>query len=298
MAIINAIAIGKAKGSMGNMTLRYVKGATIGSQKVLKKGKGGTFKQVRVRARWGNLVNLFQAFDGTLLRAFETKNPRVSDFNAFMARNIGRSNVYLTASEVLQGGAVVFGMQISEGSLPSIAHSQGTGDVIVSNIAVGSLAISSSTTVKALSQAIINNNAGWQDGDQLSVFVANQTVNSETQVPYVEVRKIELTLDTSNESGEENIVRDFMGQDVLSVVDGFIGMGATVNGAACYVHSREMADGTLQVSSQSMFATNSLLANYQSAAQMLEAVDSYHVSKDIPFLTPNPGNEPAAPVTP
>lgn len=292
MAIINAIAIGKAKGSLGNMTLRYVKGATIGSQKVLKKGKGGTFKQVRIRAKWGNLVNLFQAFSGTLRLAFESKNPRVSDFNAFIARNVNRSSVYLTSGEVLQGGAVVFGAQITEGSLPAISHMMGTGDVLVTDISVGSMSISASTTLKAFSNAIVNNNDGWAYGDQLSVYIVTQSVNSETNVPYVTVTAVEVTL---SDSDEETVLRDLAGADAISVVDGHIGMGATVNGAACYVHSRETANG-LQVSTQSLVPANAILPTYQSAIQMMKAIESYHGDADAAFLTPNIPDTPVAPV--
>lgn len=292
MAIINAIAIGKAKGSLGNMTLRYVKGATVGSQKVLKKGKGGTFKQVRIRAKWGNLVNLFQAFSGTLKLAFESKNPRVSDFNAFIARNVNRSTVYLTSGEVLQGGAVVFGAQITEGSLPAISHMMGTGDVLVTDISVGSMSITASTTLKAFSNAIVNNNDGWAYGDQLSVYIVTQSVNSETNVPYVTVTAVEVTL---SDSDEETVLRDLAGADAISVVDGHIGMGATVNGAACYVHSRETANG-LQVSTQSLVPANAILPTYQSAIQMMKAIESYHGDADAAFLTPNIPDTPVAPV--
>lgn len=283
MAIINAIAIGKAKGSLGNMTLRYVKGDTIGSQKVLKKGKGGTFKQVRIRSKWGNLVNLFQAFSGTLKLAFEGKNPRVSDFNAFMARNINRSTVYLTSSEVLQGGAVVFGAQITEGSLPAISHMVGSGDVLVTDLAVGSMSITASTTLKAFSNAIVNNNRGWNYGDQLSLYKVTQSVNTETGVPYVTVEAVEVTL---SDTDEDTVLRDIASADAISVVDGHIGMGATVNGAACYVHSRETADG-LQVSTQSLVSSNAILPTYQTATKMLQAIESYHGQADAAFLTPN-----------
>ena len=292
MAIINAIAIGKAKGSLGNMTLRYVKGATIGSQKVLKKGKGGTFKQVRIRAKWGNLVNLFQAFSGTLKLAFESKNPRVSDFNAFIARNVNRSTVYLTSGEVLQGGAVVFGAQITEGSLPAISHMMGAGDVLVTDLSVGSMSITASTTLKMFSNAIVNNNDGWAYGDQLSVYIVTQSVNSETNVPYVSVTAVEVTL---SDTDEDTVLRDLAGADAISVVDGHIGMGATVNGAACYVHSRETANG-LQVSTQSLVPANAILPTYQSAIQMTKAIESYHGMADAAFLTPNIPDTPVAPV--
>lgn len=296
MAIFNAIVVGKGKGSVGNVTLRYVGGETIGSQKVLKKGSGGTLKQVTIRARWGNLVNLFQAFEGSLEKCFqEVRRPRQSDFNLFLSRNIKRSGIYLTADQVRQGGAVAFAAQVSEGSLPSIAHGLGTGDVITSDITVGSLTISSSTTLKALSNAIIANNPGWRVGDQLSAFAVIQSVNSETQVPYVTVQKMELTLDTSD-AAEDVAVRDLVGPEYLSVVDGKIAFASPINGAGCYVHSR-IEDGVTLVSTQTLVASNNVIANYTSAAQMLVAVESYHGTRDEAFITPNI-NDIVAPVTP
>lgn len=296
MAIINSITIGKGKGSLGNVTLRYVGGDTIGSQKVLKKGSGGTLKQVSIRARWGNIVNLFQAFEGALDKCFEeVKRPRQSDFNLFLSRNIKKSSVYLTADQVRQGGAVVFGAQISEGSLPAISHGQGTGDVILSDIAVGSMSISASTTLRAFTSAILGNNVGWQVGDQLSIFRLTQTVNSETQVPYVTVEKFEVTLNNSAEADDE-IIRDYFPSDVLIVDNGKLALGQTVNGGACFVHSR-LENGVTLVSTQTIYATNSILPNFISAAQMLVAVESYHGTRDEAFITPNIGDI-VAPVTP
>lgn len=296
MAIINSITIGKGKGSLGNVTLRYVGGDTIGSQKILKKGSGGTLKQVSIRARWGNIVNLYQAFAGALDKCFEeVKRPRQSDFNLFLSRNIKKSGVYLTADQVRQGGAVVFGAQISEGSLPAISHGQGTGDVILSDIAVGSLSITSSTTLKAFSQAIVNNNRDWQIGDQLSIFRLTQTVNSETQVPYVAVEKYEVTLNDSMEA-EDDVIRDYLPADVLIVDNGKLALGQTVNGGACFVHSR-LENGVTLVSTQTIYATNSILPNFISAAQMLVAIESYHGTRDEAFITPNISDI-VAPVTP
>lgn len=294
MAIINSITIGKGKGSLGNVTLRYVGGDTIGSQKVLKKGSGGTLKQVSIRARWGNIVNLFQAFNGALDKCFEeVKRPRQSDFNLFLSRNIKKSSVYLTADQVRQGGAVVFAAQISEGSLPAISHGQGTGDVILSDINVASLSISATTTVKAFSNAIINNNNGWQVGDQLSIFVLTQTVNAETQVPYVSVAKYEVTLSTSD---EETLIRDLLPADVCMVDNGKLALGQTVNGGACFVHSR-LENGITLVSTQTIYATNAILDTFTSAAQMLVAVESYHGTRQEAFITPNI-EDIVAPVTP
>lgn len=293
MAIINSITMGKSFGSLGNVTLRLVGGDTIASQKVMKKGKGGTVAQVKIRARWGNLVNLYRAFAGALRLCFEGLNARVTDFNAFIKKNIMASTVYLTSGEVASGGAVVFAARVSDGTLPSIAHTMGTGDVIVSSIALGSMAITASTTLKAFSQAVINNNPEFQAGDQISAFLVKQQVNTESGIPYVEVLKQEVTLDVED---EDTILRDLVTAECFSVVDNHVGFGASINGGGCYVHSRKTANG-IQVSGQNLVVTNSILPTYQTAAQRQLALESYHAESDVPFIVPNIV-DPAAPVTP
>lgn len=286
MAIIKSLAIGKAKGSMQNITYRVVGDATIGTGKVAFPKIPRTYLQMQSRVKWANIVNLWQAFEGDLHPSFENRRERESDFNAFIRNNIKAVPVYLTKDEAQQGACVVAGYLITEGSLPAIDVAEGTGGVAVTDIGLGDLVIDAETTLKDFSDAVIENNLGYLSGDQISCFIAEQSVNSVTGVPYVNITSLEVTL---NSADDETLLSDIVDALGFSAVGGKLGASSTVNGAITWVHSRRTADG-VSVSTQRFFATNSTLAAYQTASKRIAAINSYGGKLTEPFLTPNNPN--------
>lgn len=98
MAIINSIGVGKAKGSMGNVTYKTRKGLTIGSQKVSKgQQKVGTYRQVTRRVMLANLVTAYQRLnaigDGNGMHHAFPLRERGNDFNGFVAKNMSKPSV-------------------------------------------------------------------------------------------------------------------------------------------------------------------------------------------------------------
>ena len=283
MAIISSAAIGKAKGSLGNLTYRYRAGATIASQKIFQTTDKKSVRQMVSRVGWGNLVNLYQAFTGSLHPSFEAAQGRVSDFNLFMGRNRGMSP-YLTREYARLGGCVVGPYMVTEGGLQSIDMGTTAQGIITSNLKLGSLVIGDETTLAAFSAAIIANNEGWLYGDQLSVFIAYQTVDSVTGVPRVSITASEVTLKNDHETLLVDLVADGAG---FNVIDAKLALSVAIQGGACYVHSRIGSDGRTEVSTQHFHCTNTLLATYGSAAYLTEAIISYGGKTQQDFLTPN-----------
>ena len=287
MAILTGINT-RLRGSAGEWTFTRLGGRTVAKQKVERKEiPSRTFAQMRHRVRWANLVNLFRAFTGTLHPSFESRPQGVSDFNMFISSNIGGSPVYLTSQEATQGGAVVAPYQITRGSLPSVeVVANGPNGEVGTDSSLGSLTIGESTTLKQFSDAVVNNNANYQNGDQISCFVAKQSTNSVTGVPYVEIDAYEVTLDQTD---NETLLSEFDPDGVVFTTmasSDKLGMSQTVNGGVAYVHSRKTPSGT-KVSTQELLVNNTLLPNYQSDAKMLEAVKSYGGTTTDAFLTPN-----------
>ena len=294
MAILTGINT-RLRGSAGEWTFTRLGGRTVAKQKVERKEiPSRTFAQMRHRVRWANLVNLFRAFTGTLHPSFESRPQGVSDFNMFISSNIGGSPVYLTSQEATQGGAVVAPYQITRGSLPSVeVVANGPNGEVGTDISLGSLTIGESTTLKQFSDAVVNNNANYQNGDQISCFVAKQSTNSVTGVPYVEIDAYEVTLDQTD---NETLLSEFDPDGVVFTTmasSDKLGMSQTVNGGVAYVHSRKTPSGT-KVSTQELLVNNTLLPNYQSDAKMLEAVKSYGGTTSDAFLTPTVDVAPAA----
>lgn len=99
MAKFDSITIGKGTGSLGNVTLRRVKGENIASQKVSKgTQKIGTYDQVLRRVRWSNLVTAYQMLNALgdghgMSQAFPQRPINQNNFNAFMKANLGVADV-------------------------------------------------------------------------------------------------------------------------------------------------------------------------------------------------------------
>ena len=77
-----------------------------------------------------------------------------------------------------------------------------------------------------------------------------------------------------------------MSADGFSSVDGKLGASGTVNGGICWVHSRK-GSNRVMVSTQSLFVNNGLLAQYQTSAKRVEAIQSYGGQVSQLFLVPN-----------
>ena len=264
------------------MTIRQVDGRTITSEKVTHINSKSYAQMVR-RVQWANLVNLYRAFAGTLHPSFENRPQGVSDYNEFMSANFAVVPVYLTRDEARQGGAVVADYQVTRGSLPTIDVTEGTGGFPVTDIQLGSLTIDGDTTLAEFSQAVVDNNAGYAHGDQLSCYVVKQSQNTTSAVPYVAVKAMEVTLDLN---ATDTLLSDVVDADGFASVGGRLGRNSTVNGAVAWVHSRLTPSGT-KVSTQRLYVSNSLLAQYQSAAKRAEAIASYGGGQEPEFLTPN-----------
>ena len=285
----------KMTGSLGDLTFRDLNGQTVVSEKLVKVPNPRTTKQMRRRAQWLNVMAFGQLINEFNHPAFESKPRTMSDINAFVQANIGVIPVFITKGEKLQGGCVVAAYQVTRGSLPAIVQTLSAGDVVVTDISLGSMSITASTTLKAFSNAVVNNNDSYQYGDQISCYIFTQSVNSESQVPYVKMQAFEVTLDAND---EETLLRDLVGAEGFSVVDSHLGAGQTVNGGIVYIHSRKNASGKTLVSTQNVVVSNSILPNYQSAAQAEVSMESLGwEQKDEPFLTPNV-NDVVEPVTP
>ncbi len=176
---------------------------------------------------------------------------------------------------------------ITRGTLPAIGTSE-EGGVIVTDLSLGGLTLSDSTTIKEFSNALVQNNEDFELGDQLTCFVAKQVSNATTGVPYVKVSAKEVILSDSTEGLWSTVTA--VG---FSDVNGKLGMNGAVEGAVAWVHSRRV-DGETKVSTESLHATSSLRSSYNTEAALAAAILSYGGTNKEEYLTPNPTEELAA----
>jgi hypothetical protein len=279
----------KIRGKVGEYIYRQTRTGTVVSEAPVKPITPlRTQRQMSIRTQWANLGAIYKQFDSMLRRGFEALPPQMSVYNAFIQANLGVVKVYITKTMKLNGGAILAPYQITRGSLPSISMAVNSGNKLVSSVRLGTLTISSTTTVAQFSQAVIDNNASFLEGDQITFFHGIQTVDTVTRTPRASITGYKVVLSTADDTPLWNVVS----QLGFSVADNKLATSVEItNGAAVWVHSREAVDGTLKVSTQFFYVENSALATYQSNSAIIASVNSYGgINSAAVYLQPELNN--------
>lgn len=263
----------KISGKVGQLLYRQTRTGTVISELPVKPAiPRRSARQMDRRTQWGNLAAIYKQFDSMLRRGYENLPPQMSVFNAFIQANIDVVKVYITKTIRLNGGAILAPYQITRGSLPSISMAKNTSNILVSGIRLGSLAIDANTTIGQFSQAVIDNNDAFDEGDQLTFFHGIQSIDTVTRTPRATIKGYKVVLSTA----EDTKLWDVVDRIGFSVTDNCLATSQQItNGAAVWVHSRETADGALKVSTQLFFVENSALATYQGCTAFTAAANSY-----------------------
>ena len=263
----------KISGKVGQLLYRQTRTGTVISELPVKPAiPRRSALQMDRRTQWGNLAAIYKQFDSMLRRGYENLPPQMSVFNAFIQANIDVVKVYITKTIRLNGGAILAPYQITRGSLPSISMAKNASNILVSSIRLESLAIDANTTIGQFSQAVIDNNDAFDEGDQLTFFHGIQSIDTVTRTPRATIKGYKVVLSTA----EDTKLWDVVDRIGFSVTDNCLATSQQItNGAAVWVHSRETADGALKVSTQLFFVENSALATYQGRTAFTAAANSY-----------------------
>lgn len=268
-------------GSVGAVTYVTRKGITVAKQKVpAKLNYTKTVRSMSPRMRWMAIVRIWQAMNTVGWHpSFKNKEGLQSDFNMFMKAN-GSVDVWLTKDIVSANGGVVAPVQVTQGGLPSIGGTMTDGGFLTT-ISMGGITIGASTTLRSFSNAILENNPDWQNGDQLTVVVLTQSVDASTNIPRIVPRIAEIILDNEDDG---TLLGDIVGTNLLDVADGKLRV-MSVNGGACVVRSTGEGD-TFDVSTEYLGMNNAILSQYTSQSALLNAINSYGGLSGVQFLVP------------
>lgn len=279
-------------GSVGAVTYRRVGGETIASQKVPPKQTWlPTWALMYRRMLWPNLVSLFRLINVVGWHpSFMGKAPRVSDFNAFMARNVSdaATRVFLTRDVVNSGGVVVAPVCISSGNLPTIsAEFSSENAAMMLGLSCGELIIGASTTIGRFSEAVIEGNRDIMNGDQLTFVRLSQSEDANTGIPKVTASLLKIVLDTEN----EDMVQELPNGRMITSIDGVVAINLDGAGGATCVHSRDVAGGETAVSTQSIVLSAPIATKYTSLQAFESAAMSYGGVRAAQYLTPRSGSD-------
>lgn len=286
------------RGSVGAVTYRRVDGVTLASQKVPMKSTARRTRAVMLqRMKWANLVALWKSLN---VRGWHPSFPKetfgVTDFQAFMSANLKTAGIYLDKGSQRAGVTIAAPTKITEGTLVPIAI-EFENSIPETNINLGTLNLGQSTTLKAFSDAIINNNQDWRNGDKLTL-ITMRNVELDPNAPTVEVNMAQIQLDTSADA-QTTILGDLIDVTLFGAVDGYLAWSGPVTGAVAAVHSRNNGDGTTAVSRQFLECNNStLITRYTGKVAFEKASVSYGGFAEEEYLTPIIGTEEATTIEP
>lgn len=288
MAIINNGLLGSSRNKVGSLVTYRLKGQDIARAKAAQVSNPRSLAQMQQRVKLANLVGMYRAnrswMDGL---AFSTRPQQWSDYNAFVSANIATNRIALTKEQAAAGTTIVAPYIVSRGSLPTIEVNPTTANVWQTNIGVGSLTIDAATTTVAdLSQAILANNNGLQQGLQLSLVMNYQQQSGSAY--YVTTRYYEVILNPNDSS----LLSSRMDLQHVGVSGGNLaytrGETDPIVGFAFILSLTE--SNKTRVSTQRLVLTSETLYNiFADQSQQDEAIQSYGATMGDPFLVSNYG---------
>lgn len=278
MAILRSIYLKGASQKLGGVVLYQAQGRTLARELAPAVSNPRTPAQMEQRVKLANVVAVYRANRQWMAGSFEDKKQSESDYNAFVSANLANSRVATSKSEAAAGAAVASPYKVTSGSLPSIEQ-QATTSAITTNLYLGALNITSSTTIGALSAALINNNNAIREGMQLSLVINIQTVDEYTNIPYIVVRAHEMIIN----SNSAELLTDYIPGEIVRATGSadnrlYFDGSSLGYGSATFILS-ETISGRTRVSTQSMlmFGDNPTYQFYTSVLAWQQAVDSYGV---------------------
>lgn len=291
MAIVKNFWLKGSSKRLGGAVLYQAMGQTRARELASEVSNPRTEAQMTQRIKWSNLVNFYRANSSWMKYAFENKKANQSEYNVFMSLNVTNSRIALTKQMAASGACVVYPYIMTQGSLPSIEWQDSPNESISNVYLHPGDAMSDYSTVGMFSDALIMENAGLQEGDQLSFIRITQMTNALTGYPYIIVRKYELLLNTRDSSP----LADYWPVELFTAKDIGDYTLLAVNkesrqGGFVMILSRTTS-GRTYVSSQTLITANmeSIIANYSSTAAVQSAIASYGESEDA-FLSSTSAN--------
>lgn len=286
---INPLQVGK----VGAYSMYVRKGEQVVRQRKNSSNYGEeasrTLPQQKRRVLWSNLVNFYKASAFWMPKAFENIGQNQTVYNRFMQLNIDRFNVALTKEEAAQGYAIVDAFKVSDGSLLPLRFVTTSGEDAQDErlqLLLGP-GISTSSTLGELSQSIIEENYGWENGDNLAIILFEQ-VYFVGSFPQVQPHYYEITLDTASSVPVSSL--PIFAAEMLEVAEQFMQVPNADRASISYhglvaIHTRKSS--VLKVSTQSIKMVNTTYVDQYSTQEALNrAILSYGLDTDV-MLAPS-----------
>ena len=191
----------------GKLNLRQTK-AGIVTSRVIESNASKSPAQMARRIRWSNMAAIYAVLREAARQGFTEVLSGFSYWNQFIVVNTNRVRLAITKEEREAGMAIVGPYQVTKGDIEPIQHSGSK-----TNISLGELVISATTTVADFAKAIVENNAVFAYGDKLTFFQLQQIVQN--GMPKVKFAFATVQLDA--------LSQDLLPTIIVQSVDGYLG---------------------------------------------------------------------------
>ena len=241
-----------------------------------------TQAQMPLRARWGNVVNLWKAFSFGPRPTFEERPCGSTDYNCFFSAALRGQRIYLTRQQLRDGCCIVTPLLISEGTLPEVGATRDSQG-LVSDIALGTLDITPDTTLAQLASAIVKNNAHFLPGDGLAFVSLLQRIAPDGS-PSAMACWRQITLDLADNTPLTYLTGRSVG---FASRNGLLASSADPLGGHCWVHTRDVTkDHTIRSTQRLLCNNDDLQARYSSPEAYAASAQSYGPITPDPLLRP------------
>ncbi|MDR0941313.1 MAG: hypothetical protein LBM68_03705 [Bacteroidales bacterium] len=176
MAVINSVAVGAAKGKVGNLVYSRNAGRTIAREYQPNVKNPNTPEQQAQRTRMSAIVGLWSIFSNPMAKAFRGRKRTTSAYNAFVAANVAKMpNTGDTDVATVLGGKPE--IEITFGVLGNVVTARQSTTVIRADISACK--------------------ARLRVGDKLVIFSGNATGSEITTIEHT-LNQADLTAGTVN----------------------------------------------------------------------------------------------------
>lgn len=274
--------LGNSKNKIGSIVTYVMKGQQLARSKAANVSNPRTAAQMTQRIKLANVVAMYRTNKAWMSRyAFANKLTKWSVFNAFVHHNLSTSLVALTKQEAAAGACVVAPYKMTDGYLSEITVNEDAGGTYKTNLYLGDLVFSASTTIADLSAALIANNNGIVEGMQLSLIENFQTDVNGT--PKVIVRAYEMIISTSN---TDPVVSRIPSAGLVQTDNALAYDPSAENAAQAFTFIlSQTVGGNTDVSPSTMVLVDAGTYNsYCEDAAVAAAIASYGSTGETPFL--------------
>lgn len=273
----------KKRGTTGGNTYAIVNGQTIEREKAVQVKNPRTGLQMAQRVKWANLVFFWTLSGLAMLKGFIDKKKNQSWFNAFMSLNLGVPGTYLTKAEAAAKTCIAAPYYVARGPLTHAPVDGFSNPDIEFVLTIGT---TKPTTIGALSQLIINQWSGWENGDKLCVLATvPDSVDANVVTSFI---KAELVLDVASTESLPigfKIVGTGATESPYSFIFTTEDLGSSVYNSAAVVHTRKRAN-KISTSTEQMAVQNSAGDDHRTEVYKQTAITSYDADAPV-FYDPD-----------